>query len=179
MKGGEIAPIGRMGTASVGSKPDRDTLAKIELVYRAEGKKLWRAVFLYAQDSSVADEAVAEAFAQALRRGDALRSVERWVWATAFLVARGMLASRTELHSSGLLVDAGASADIDGSEMRELIARLPETQRSCIILYYFADHPVSEVASILGTSSSAVGVQLYRGRQALRKMMEEDTGVET
>jgi RNA polymerase sigma-70 factor (ECF subfamily) len=167
-----------MGVASVGSSLDRGSFARVEAVYRAEGKKLWRAVFLYAHDSSIADEAVAEAFAQVLRRGEGVRSIDKWVWASAFRIARGMLASRSQLYLTEPAVERATPADAEAIEMRELVARLPETQRSCIVLYYFADRPVSEVASILGTSSSAVGVHLYRGRKALRRMMGEDTDVE-
>jgi RNA polymerase sigma-70 factor (ECF subfamily) len=167
-----------MGAARVGSSLDKGSFARVEAVYRAEGKRMWRAVFLYAHDSSVADEAVAEAFAQVLRRGDAVRSVDKWVWSTAFRVARGMLAARSQLPLAGPAVEGATPAAAEAIEMRELVARLPETQRSCVVLYYFADRPVSEVASILGTSSSAVGVHLYRGRKALRTMMGEDTDVE-
>lgn len=162
----------------MGSSLDKGSFARVEAVYRAEGERMWRAVFLYARDSGVADEAVAEAFAQALRRGDAVRAVDRWVWATAFRVARGMLASRSQPYSVGRTGDEATHADSDAIEMRELVARLPEMQRSCIVLFYFADRPVSEVASILGASSSAVGVHLYRGRKALRRMIGEDTDVE-
>jgi RNA polymerase sigma-70 factor (ECF subfamily) len=167
-----------MGAASVGSSLDKESFARVEAVYRAEGQKMWRAVFLYSHDPGVADEAVAEAFAQALRRGGAINTVDKWVWATAFRVARGMLASRSQLYLTGPAMERATPADAEAIEMRELVARLPETQRSCIVLYYFADRPVSEVASILGTSSSAVGVHLYRGRKTLRKMMGEDADVE-
>ncbi len=43
--------------------------SEIETVYRQHGTRLWRAVFAYAQDRHVADDAVAEAFAQALGGG--------------------------------------------------------------------------------------------------------------
>jgi RNA polymerase sigma-70 factor (ECF subfamily) len=45
---------------------------------------MWQAVFAFAGDPEVASDAVAEAFAQALRRGDAIRSPERWLWRTVF-----------------------------------------------------------------------------------------------
>ena len=48
-------------------------------------------VLLFSSDPDVASDAVAEAFAQALRRGDALRDPERWVWKVAFRVAAAEL----------------------------------------------------------------------------------------
>jgi DNA-binding NarL/FixJ family response regulator len=44
---------------------------RLERVYRDQGDRLWRAVFLACGSREVADDAVAEAFAQALRRGGA------------------------------------------------------------------------------------------------------------
>jgi DNA-directed RNA polymerase specialized sigma24 family protein len=42
----------------------------IERCYRDQGEKLWRAVLLFGGDPEVASDAVAEAFAQAIRRGE-------------------------------------------------------------------------------------------------------------
>jgi hypothetical protein len=58
--------------------------AGLEGVYREHATRLWRALIAYTGDPEVASDAVAEAFAQALRRGDALRAPERWVWTAAF-----------------------------------------------------------------------------------------------
>jgi hypothetical protein len=48
----------------------------------------------YTGDREVASDAMAEAFAQALARGDELRSAERWVWHAAFRIAAGELTTR-------------------------------------------------------------------------------------
>ena len=50
---------------------------QIELVYRRVGAKLWRALLAYSGDPELASDAVAEAFAQALGRGHAVRDVQR------------------------------------------------------------------------------------------------------
>ena len=50
----------------------------VERLYREQGDRMWRAVLAFGGDPDVASEAVAETFAQALRRGIALRDPERW-----------------------------------------------------------------------------------------------------
>ena len=47
-----------------------DVASSIEACYRADADRLWRALYAYAADAELASEAVAEAYAQALRRGD-------------------------------------------------------------------------------------------------------------
>lgn len=61
----------------VRNAPVRADAVHLERVYEEEGARVWRAVYLYAADREVASDAVAEAFAQALRRGNDLRSPDR------------------------------------------------------------------------------------------------------
>ena len=67
---------------------------RVEEVYRHHAKRMWRALLAYTGNSDIASDALAEAFAQALRRGDAVRNVERWVWRAAFRIAAGELQKR-------------------------------------------------------------------------------------
>src|SRR6266511_1078953 len=53
---------------------DTSPRGELERLYRSQRGRMWQAVFAFAGDPEVASDAVAEAFAQALRRGDALRS---------------------------------------------------------------------------------------------------------
>ncbi|MDP9300497.1 MAG: hypothetical protein M3P43_06340, partial [Actinomycetota bacterium] len=67
---------------------------EIERLYREEGDRLWRAVVAWSGSSHVADDAVSEAFAQALRRGDELHDPMAWIWRVAFRTAAGELKAR-------------------------------------------------------------------------------------
>jgi DNA-directed RNA polymerase specialized sigma24 family protein len=46
-------------------------------MYRA----IWRALLAFSGDRDVADDALDEAFAQALARGEGIRDPLRWIWA--------------------------------------------------------------------------------------------------
>jgi len=52
---------------------------RIERLYRKRGSSIWRGLLAFSGDPEVASDAVAEAFAQVLRRGDEVRDPERWV----------------------------------------------------------------------------------------------------
>ena len=60
---------------------------EVERSFRAQSERLWRALLLFSGDPEVASDALSEAFAQALRRGSAIRDVDRWVWRAAFRIA--------------------------------------------------------------------------------------------
>src|SRR4029450_10299362 len=73
---------------------DTSPRGELERLYRDQRDRMWQAVFAFAGDREVASDAVAEAFAQALRRGHAIRSPERWLWRTVFRIAAGELKRR-------------------------------------------------------------------------------------
>jgi RNA polymerase sigma-70 factor (ECF subfamily) len=56
--------------------------------------------------------------------------------------------------------------------IRAAVAALPDLYREVVVLRYFSELSVDEVAAVLGRSSSTVGVQLLRARQILRKGLE-------
>ena len=53
------------------------------------------------------------------------------------------------------------------------LRELSPMQREAVVLHHLADLPVAEVASILGTSRSAVTVHLHRGRKRLKTLLQE------
>src|SRR4051794_6777226 len=69
-------------------------LGAIERVFREEHAGLWRALVLWSGNPDVASDAVAEAFAQLIARGDGVRDPSAWVWKAAFKIAGGELAQR-------------------------------------------------------------------------------------
>ena len=149
-----------------------DIPGEIERLYRDQGDRMWRALLAYAGDPEVASDAVAEAFAQALRRGDAIRDPARWVWRTAFRIAAGMLKERRMV---GPEQDIGLSYEMDlpARELVEALRQLSPRQRASVVLHHAAGYPVREVAAILGSTPAAVKVHLMRGRDRLRKSLAE------
>jgi hypothetical protein len=72
-------PIPSYGGEEPDVRLDTSPRGELERLYREQRARMWQAVFAFAGDREVASDAVAEAFAQALRRGDAIRSPERWL----------------------------------------------------------------------------------------------------
>lgn len=57
--------------------------------------------------------------------------------------------------------------------VREDLARLPQSQQVALDLYYFQGFTVAEIAYITGASQSKVKMDLSRGRQKLKQIMEK------
>jgi RNA polymerase sigma factor (sigma-70 family) len=152
-----------------GTQVTAGPLTRVERVYRESGATMWRAVFLFSGDRDIASDAVAEAFAQALRRGEGIRTLERWLWRTAFLIARGMLKDRRD--QSAWLPEESQEFPEGAVELLSVIRQLSPMQRAAVVLHYYADFPIREVAALTGSSAAAVGVHLHRARRRLRELL--------
>jgi RNA polymerase sigma-70 factor (ECF subfamily) len=146
----------------------------LEKLFEEQGPRLWRSVFLFSGDREIASDAVAEAFAQALRRGEAIRSIDRWVWRAAFRIAAGELARRS--RQSAELPEAEVQLSAETIELVVALPRLSPKERAAVVLHYYADYSIREVADITDSTPSAVGVRLYRGRRHLRELLEDNDG---
>jgi RNA polymerase sigma-70 factor (ECF subfamily) len=144
--------------------------AAVEALYREDGTRLWRAVRAYAADSTVADDAVAEAFAQLLRRGAEVREPQRWVWRAAFKIASGEL-QRRRRDVSGAPAEVALTDPECAVDLHRALAMLSPSQRAAVVLHDWAGYPAAESARIVGSTEAAMRVHLMRGRRRLRELL--------
>jgi RNA polymerase sigma-70 factor (ECF subfamily) len=143
--------------------------SRFEELYRAHGPRLVRNVLLYAGDREIANDAVAEAFAQAMRRGEAVRDPLAWVTRAAFRIAAGALKERR--RTGYPLAEQPYEMPEPAVELVAAFARLSPKQRAAVILHHRDGYTLAEVAEIIGSTTSAVGVHLNRARKRLRDLM--------
>lgn len=85
--------------------------------------------------------------------------------------ALSVLRSATRFESLDSAASLPESAPADDSDwMRELIARLPESQRRVFELKTIRDMEYEEIASLLSTSEANVRQLLSRARKTLRRL---------
>jgi RNA polymerase sigma-70 factor (ECF subfamily) len=149
-----------------------DPALRYEGLYREHGRRLWRSVLLYAGDPEIASDAVAEAFAQAIRRGEQVRSPLAWVTRAAYRIAAGELGARR--RHDYLIVDVAYEMPLICVELVEALAKLSPKQRAAAVLHFADGYTQAEVAQIIGSSTSAVGVHLNRARKRLRDLLGDD-----
>ncbi len=54
------------------------------------------------------------------------------------------------------------------------LAGLPESDRIIVMLYYYEDHPVEEIARITSLTASNVKIRLYRARKKLHGVLSKE-----
>jgi RNA polymerase sigma-70 factor (ECF subfamily) len=138
------------------------------------GGQVWRAVLAAtAGRRDIADDVTAEAFSQYLQHRDSVRDPLAYLFRVAYrLMAKELAREQGQVELS----DRDAAATPDGLLSQELTAALlgiSPQQRFAVVLHYFCDYPVSEVARLTGSSVPAVKVRLHRARKQLRQALPE------
>lgn len=153
---------------------------RVRSTYEAQRTPLWRAVLVWSGSPDVADEAVSEAFAQLLRRGDGVRDPAAWVWSVAFKVAKGDLGRRrqradrtAELAEVDDLAGQPERLSDEAIDLLRAVQGLSEQQRAVVALVDASGHSAVSAAEVLGTSAATVRVQLMRARRRLRTLLAD------
>jgi RNA polymerase sigma-70 factor, ECF subfamily len=139
-------------------------------IWRETGPALWRAILAFSGGRrDVADDAVAEAFARAIERGQAVRDPKAYLYRIAFRIAA------TDLRGpAGPLEDHAILDPEPLVDLLEAMRKLTPAQRAAVYLYYRADMSVREIARVLDTTGPAVRVNLMRGRRRLAELLGEE-----
>ena len=59
--------------------------------------------------------------------------------------------------------------NIEKIDVRLILRRCPEGERSILTMYYLKDHPVWKISKITGWSKTAVKIRLFRARKKARE----------
>jgi RNA polymerase sigma-70 factor (ECF subfamily) len=150
-----------------------DPADEVERVWREQGSKLWRSLTAFTGDAELASDSMAEAFAQALGRGAELRHTDRWIWRSAFAIAKGELQQLRRAQDTRVMHPAASSMPESVGDLVAALKTLSPNQRMAVILVLYADLPSREAARVIGCSPTTVRVHLGQARRRLRPLLED------
>lgn len=140
--------------------------------------------YMYLHDKALAEDAVQETFLKAYKSMAAFRgdcSDKTWLMRIAVNTCRDMRRSawsrhvdqRIEIEDVHLSV-VHLDEDDDAEELALAIVKLPVKYREVILLYYYQDMTMKEIADALGIGISSVSERLKLARARLRKVLEKE-----
>ena len=140
--------------------------------------RLFAAAFQVCGNAADAEDAAQEALLRyhiSEKQFESEQHIRAWLLRVAINCAKNV--SRSFFRRNTVpLEDYMDSLEFDSGESREIfreVMNLPETYRLVIHLYYYEDYSVAEIGRILGLTESNVKVRLSRGRQLLKKALQE------
>jgi RNA polymerase sigma-70 factor, ECF subfamily len=149
----------------------KDGEERVAAVYRDHHKRMWRALFSFAGDPDIASDAMAEAFARALRDQYTIRDLTAWTWRVAFRIAASEL--RRRHTATATFADTSYELPEPVPDLMTALRQLSPSQRVAVVLHDYADRPTGEVADVLGCSRATVYVHLSQGRRRLLNLLED------
>jgi RNA polymerase sigma-70 factor (ECF subfamily) len=159
-------------------RTDHEAADSFDELFRREFPPITRTAYLVVGDWEVARELAQDAFVQALRHWEKVRTMESpggWVRRVAIRDAVRTRARDTRRHA--LHLGAASESDVPPApsvDIRDALMALPPRQRAVVALHYLDDRPVAEIAELLGCSSGTVKTHLARARQALAARLGEE-----
>jgi len=149
--------------------------AEIEAIYRARIADFRRVAAAIVGDVERGEDAVQDAFGNALRKRRSFRaesSLEAWLWRLVVNRARDELRAARRGPVPVLLSANGSTTDED-ARLAAAIAALPERQRLAVFLRYYADLDYAAIAEALGVKAGTVAAALNAAHENLRKTLQE------
>lgn len=177
--------------------------AAMEALYQETGQRVYALALRLTGDPDQAMDVVQESYLSALEHLDSLRNPNAfmsWMFQIAANRCRKIyrqnrrFAALDQGEDDGqrdvldtlpdpdekLLPEAAADSDETRRLVMELVDSLPEAQRECVILYYFSECSVEQIAQIQGCAEGTVKSRLNYGRKKLKEgvlALEERDGI--
>lgn len=157
-----------------------------EALVKGSAARQYSIAALILRDPDRAHDAVQEALLGAWRGLSALRDPNAWEpWVNRLTVRACYVAAKQQRRRS--LVELPASPNLElpaahdasaafaeRDQMDRELGALPIDQRAVIVLHFYADLPLTEVAMVLGIPTGTAKSRLHRGLETLRTTIAVD-----
>lgn len=158
---------------------------KLKWLMRTYGNDVIRIAYSYLKQKQLAEDVAQDVFIKCYEKMDSFRnesSYKTWLIRITVNRCKDVLKSWSykNLYITDFFKSKQTKANLDHtygvSEDKEDISmqvmELPVKQREVIILFYYEEFSVEEIANLLKTNPSTVKTRLHRGRLKLRESFE-------
>lgn len=168
-----------VGLSAMGNTTSRTDVAAEEFaaLYRVHFGPLSGYAQALVGDHSVAIDIAQEAFTRLLAKWITVREPRPWLFFVATNLARDhwrRVSRDRDLTIAAAQVSTGHHSDQD-PWLRDLVERLPERLRTPVLLHYYADLPVEEVARLTRRPLGTIKRRLHEARAELLKSAGDHT----
>jgi RNA polymerase sigma factor (sigma-70 family) len=158
-----------------------ETLADLLEAY---GREIQAVAYLIVRDRAEAEDVVVETLLTAFERGGSIRderALRSWLLRVATNHALGRKRRSARIVALDVAADRPSGPDLASHASDHLtllagLAELPPQTRAAVVLRYYADLSVEEVASVLGKSPNTIKAQLQTALDRLRRELVEPVG---
>jgi RNA polymerase sigma-70 factor (ECF subfamily) len=148
-------------------------------------ENVYRLAYSYVKNKEDALDIVQDSIYKAMTHIDGLKdpeAVKSWFYRivvnTALDFLRRNKKVRTMDHETIEMHVSGTEDDYTNFDLTRTMEELPEKYRSVIVLRYFEDMKIEEVAAVLGENVNMVKTRLYQALRVMRIKMDDQPSKE-
>lgn len=182
-----VTPLAPPTAVRVRARNEAETDAFVATLFSEHGPGLVRLVRLFVDDRNAAEDLVQEAYIRLARSAHRIQDRTR---AAAYLRSialnlardhnrRGLVSLRHQLPTDDRVASVEDQIDLREDQLAvvDALRGLPHRQRDCLILRYYDELGVDDIATTLGISRNSVKTHLTRGVRALADALGDLEGV--
>lgn len=154
-----------------------------EVFVERYGDRLYRSLYLTVKDENTARDLVQDTFLKVIKyihnfKGDS--KLYTWVYRIAINQMKDGLKKKQEeameienLQMGKSHVESDALNNFHHHQVTECIKEVPLIYRQVMVLFYFEEMKIREIADVLEEKEGTVKSKLFRGKQALKEKLIE------
>ncbi len=148
----------------------RTEVASFEAVYRSERPGMVRLAHMLTGSNALAEEIVQDAFLELHRRWDRIANPKAYVTQTVVNGARSHH-RRVAVERRHPQAPPSPVLPPEVDETWQALGRQPVKRRTALVLRYYADLPVAEIAEVMDVRPGTVKSLIHRGLQSLKEQL--------
>lgn len=149
---------------------------QVEELILSSYESMYRLAFSYVKNEEDAMDIVQESAYKAIKHASALRNpkhLKTWLWRIVINTSIDFIRSRQKDFSSSLSPEPSVEDQYPDFDTINALNILNEQERAVIILRFFEDKKLCDVAKIMGLSPNTVKSTLYRSLKKLKIKLSE------
>ena len=145
-------------------------------------EKLYRVAFSYSKNEEAALDIVQEAITKALKNINKLREenyIKTWFYRILINESLQYIKKNKRIITCGLeeienRIEWNDAICFEGIDVYKYVQTLNEKLKTVIILRFFEDMKIEEIAKITNTNENTVKSRLYKGLKELKKLIKSE-----
>lgn len=154
-----------------------------EILTKQNYEKVYRTVYSFTKDKYITEDSVQQAFIIGYNKLDQLKSKDKfasWLITIALNEAKRMLkhksnANITSISDYSNTLPESKEKDIELKvDINNVFNKLKQKETEILVLKYYADLTLQQIADLLDINLSNTKVRLHRAKEAFRKLINRD-----
>ena len=155
----------------------RENLMDFDSIYLEYKDYIYRTCILYLKDHHLAEDCTQNVFVKVYRKQKSYKgksSLKTWITRICINCCRDMLRKRKEEDNLDETLPENESDHTEQLIVSEAVMSLPLQFREVIILYYYREFTMKEIAEITNTKIPNIEYRIRRAKELLKERLGDD-----